>query len=64
MYRRTVKLAYVHVGDFSGEGWHAKLRRPFYEGVFLAGAGFTRDLEKHCSKREVQMRLSMHQAPG
>jgi N-ethylmaleimide reductase len=36
------KLAYVHVGDFTGEGWHAKLR-PVYQGVYLAGASFTRE---------------------
>ena len=35
-------LAYVHVGDFTGEGWHAKLR-PVYEGVYFAGAGLTKD---------------------
>jgi N-ethylmaleimide reductase len=36
------QLAYVHVGDFTGEGWHAKLR-PFYRGVYFAGASFTRE---------------------
>jgi N-ethylmaleimide reductase len=36
------KLAYVHVGDFTGEGWHAKLR-PIYQGVYFAGGGFTKD---------------------
>jgi N-ethylmaleimide reductase len=35
-------LAYVHVGDFTGEGWHARLR-PAYEGVYLAGAGLTKE---------------------
>ena len=35
-------LAYVHVGDFTGEGWHAKLR-PVYEGVYFAGAGLTKE---------------------
>lgn len=35
-------LAYVHVGDFTGEGWHAKLR-PVYQGVYFAGAGFTKE---------------------
>ena len=35
-------IAYVHVGDFTGEGWHAKLR-PVYKGVFFAGAGFTKE---------------------
>ncbi len=33
------KLAYLHLGDFGNQGWHAKLR-PLYEGVYLAGAGF------------------------
>lgn len=36
------RIAYVHVGDFSGEGWHAKLR-PVYKGVLFAGAGFTKE---------------------
>jgi len=36
------KLAYVHVGDFTAEGWHAKLR-PIYQGVYLAGASFTKE---------------------
>jgi len=35
-------LAYVHVGDFTGEGWHEKLR-PFYKGVYFAGANFTKE---------------------
>jgi N-ethylmaleimide reductase len=35
-------LAYVHVGDFTGEGWHARLR-PVYEGVYFAGAGQTKE---------------------
>ena len=35
-------LAYVHVGDFTGEGWHARLR-PVYEGVYFAGAGLTKE---------------------
>jgi N-ethylmaleimide reductase len=35
-------LAYVHVGDFTGEGWHAKLR-PVYKGVYFAGAGLTKE---------------------
>jgi N-ethylmaleimide reductase len=34
-------LAYVHVGDHAGEGWHARLR-PVYKGVYFAGANFTR----------------------
>lgn len=37
-----LKMAYVHIGDFTGEGWHAKLR-PLYQGVYFAGAGFTRE---------------------
>jgi N-ethylmaleimide reductase len=36
------KLAYVHVGDFTGEGWHARLR-PVYNGVYFAGGGFTKE---------------------
>jgi N-ethylmaleimide reductase len=36
------KLAYVHVGNFASEGWHAKLR-PIYKGLFFAGAGFTKE---------------------
>jgi N-ethylmaleimide reductase len=36
------QLAYVHVGDFTGEGWHAKLR-PIYRGIYFAGGGFTRE---------------------
>ena len=36
------KLAYVHVSDSTGEGWHAKLR-PIYQGAYFAGAGFTKD---------------------
>jgi N-ethylmaleimide reductase len=35
-------MAYVHVGDFTGEGWHAMLR-PAYQGVYFAGAGFTKE---------------------
>ncbi|HEV7475458.1 MAG TPA: alkene reductase [Pyrinomonadaceae bacterium] len=35
-------LAYVHVSDSTGEGWHAKLR-PVYQGIFFAGAGFTKE---------------------
>jgi N-ethylmaleimide reductase len=35
-------LAYVHVGDHAGEGWHARLR-PYYKGVYFAGANFTRE---------------------
>ena len=36
------KLAYVHVSDSTGEGWHAKLR-PIFQGTYFAGAGFTKD---------------------
>jgi len=36
------KLAYVHVSDSTGEGWHEKLR-PFYRGVYFANAGFTKE---------------------
>jgi N-ethylmaleimide reductase len=35
-------LAYVHVGDHAGAGWHAKLRS-HYKGVYFAGANFTRE---------------------
>ncbi|MBV9928913.1 MAG: alkene reductase [Acidobacteria bacterium] len=35
-------LAYVHVGDFTGEGWH-ELLRPVYDGVYFAGAGLTKE---------------------
>jgi N-ethylmaleimide reductase len=35
-------IAYVHVGDFNGEGWHERLR-PVYRGVYFAGASFTRE---------------------
>lgn len=35
-------LAYVHVGDHAGEGWHARLR-PHYKGVYIAGANFTKE---------------------
>jgi N-ethylmaleimide reductase len=33
-------LAYVHVADGTGNGWHAKLR-PHYDGLYFANAGFT-----------------------
>lgn len=36
------QLAYVHVGDHAGEGWHARLR-PVYKGIYFAGANFTRE---------------------
>ena len=36
------ELAYIHVGDFTGGEWHAKLR-PLYRGVFFAGGGFTKE---------------------
>jgi N-ethylmaleimide reductase len=35
-------LAYVHVSDSTGDGWHAKLR-PLYQGAYFAGAGFTKE---------------------
>jgi N-ethylmaleimide reductase len=35
-------LAYVHVADGTGTGWHAKLR-PLYKGLYFANAGFTRE---------------------
>src|SRR6185369_3425938 len=35
-------LAYVHVVDGTGTGWHAKLR-PRYNGLYFAGGGFTRE---------------------
>jgi N-ethylmaleimide reductase len=37
-----MRLAYVHVADGTGKGWHAKLR-PLYNGVYFANAGFTQD---------------------
>lgn len=37
-----LKLAYVHVADATNESWHAKLR-PVYQGVYFAGAGFTKE---------------------
>lgn len=37
------KLAYLHIGTFDfSKDWHAILR-PFYEGVYLAGVGFTKE---------------------
>jgi N-ethylmaleimide reductase len=36
------KLAYIHVSDSTSEGWHARLR-PIYQGVYFAGAGFTKE---------------------
>jgi N-ethylmaleimide reductase len=36
------KIAFVHVSDSTGEGWHEKLR-PVYQGVYFAGAGFTKE---------------------
>ena len=36
------KLAYLHLGDFGNQGWHAKLR-PLYDGAYLAGAGFDKE---------------------
>jgi N-ethylmaleimide reductase len=34
------QLAYVHVADGTGAGWHAKLR-PHYKGLYFANAGFS-----------------------
>jgi N-ethylmaleimide reductase len=34
------RLAYVHVSDGAGAGWHTKLR-PHYKGIYFANAGFT-----------------------
>lgn len=34
------RLAYVHVADGTGSGWHAKLR-PLYKGLYFANSGFT-----------------------
>jgi N-ethylmaleimide reductase len=39
-YLSEKKLAYVHVADGTGSGWHAKLR-PLYNGLYFANAGFT-----------------------
>ena len=38
----NMSLAYVHISDGAGAGWHSKLR-PLYKGVYFAGAGFTRE---------------------
>ncbi|MEJ7698473.1 MAG: hypothetical protein WKF71_02335 [Pyrinomonadaceae bacterium] len=35
-------LAYLHVGDFGNQGWHAKLR-PLFDGVYFANAGLTEE---------------------
>lgn len=35
-------LAYVHIGDHAGFGWHARLR-PLYKGVYFAGANLTKE---------------------
>lgn len=35
-------LAYVHVTDGGGAGWHEKLR-PLYKGLYFAGGGFTKE---------------------
>lgn len=44
------KLAYVHVADGNGAGWHEKLR-PLYNGLYFAGANFTRELgEKYLAE--------------
>jgi N-ethylmaleimide reductase len=36
------QLAYVHVGDGAGAGWHSKLH-PHYSGIYFAAGGFTRE---------------------
>jgi N-ethylmaleimide reductase len=36
------RIAYVHVGDSTRKEWHARLR-PVYQGVYLAGMGFTKE---------------------
>jgi N-ethylmaleimide reductase len=36
------KLAYVHLSGSAGEGWHERLR-PVYQGLYFAGAGFTKE---------------------
>src|SRR6185295_6304591 len=46
-----LRIAYVHVGDFSGGGWHEKLR-PVYQGVYLAGASFTRETGEALLKQD------------
>ena len=35
-------MAYIHVADSNGGDWHAKLY-PIYQGVYFAGAGFTKE---------------------
>lgn len=45
-------LAYVHVGDFTGEGWHEKLR-PIYKGVYFAGANFTKESGEELLARDL-----------
>jgi N-ethylmaleimide reductase len=45
-------LAYMHVGDFTGEGWHAKLR-PIYQGVYLAGASLTKESGEELLARDL-----------
>src|SRR6185295_8684228 len=35
-------IAYVHVCDATSENWHQKLR-PVYNGLYFAGAGFTKE---------------------
>ena len=45
-------LAYVHVGDFTGEGWHAKLR-PVNKGVYFAGAGQTKESGEELLKSDL-----------
>ena len=45
-------LAYVHVGNFTDEGWHERLR-PFYNGVFFAGGGLTKESGEALIRNEV-----------
>ena len=35
-------IAYMHVSDGAGAGWHDKLR-PLYNGLYFAGANFTKE---------------------
>ncbi len=38
-----LKLAYLHIGTFDfSQDWHA-ICRPFYDGVYFAGVGFTKE---------------------
>lgn len=35
-------MAHIHVADSAGGDWHAKLY-PIYQGIYFAGAGFTKE---------------------